>query len=90
VPLNIVNENQVISFLESHIINRFGVPQSLVFDNAKYFPSFKLIEFALEKSIKISCVVSYFPQGNHLAKSTNKNLVRILKNTMTNHQGVDI
>jgi hypothetical protein len=37
IPLKVVNENQVISFLESYIVTRFGVPESLVFDNAKYF-----------------------------------------------------
>jgi hypothetical protein len=42
----------VISFLESFIITRFGVPESLVFDNAKYFSSLKLTEYALEKTLK--------------------------------------
>jgi hypothetical protein len=37
IPLKTINENQVISFLETFIITRFGVPESLVFDNAKYF-----------------------------------------------------
>jgi len=52
IPLNIVNEDQVISFLESHIITRFGVPEYLVFDNAKYFSSLKLTEYTLERNIK--------------------------------------
>jgi hypothetical protein len=69
----------VISFLESHIITRFGVPQSLVFDNAKYFSSLKLTEFSLEKGIKIKYVTNYYPQGNGLAESTNKNLIQSLK-----------
>jgi hypothetical protein len=37
IPLKDINENQVTSFLESHIITRFGIPDSLVFDNAKHF-----------------------------------------------------
>jgi hypothetical protein len=48
IPLKTINEDQVISFLESHIITRFGVPEYLVFDNAKYFSSLKLTEYALE------------------------------------------
>jgi hypothetical protein len=43
----------VISFLETHIITRFGVPQSMVFDNEKYFFSLKLTECAIENNIKI-------------------------------------
>jgi hypothetical protein len=48
VPLKTINDNQVTSFLESHIITRFGVLESLVFYNAKYFSSLKLTEYALE------------------------------------------
>ena len=35
VPLRKINEDEVISFLQDHIMTRFGVPVSLVFDNAK-------------------------------------------------------
>jgi hypothetical protein len=69
----------VISFLESHIITRFGVPESLVFDNAKYFSSLKLTEFSLERNIKVKYSTNYYPQGNGLEESTNKNLINILK-----------
>jgi len=48
IPLNTINEIQVTSFLESHIITICGILESLTFDNAKYFSSLKLIEFALE------------------------------------------
>jgi hypothetical protein len=74
-----INENQVISFLDSFIITRFGIPESLVFDNAKYFSSLKLTEYALEKNIKIKYSTNYYPQGNGLAESTNKNMIKILK-----------
>jgi hypothetical protein len=54
IPLKTINENQVTLFLESHIITRFGIPESLVFDNAKYFSSLKLTEFSLEKILRLS------------------------------------
>ena len=38
-PLRVVNINQVLHFLETNIITRFGVLESLVFDNASYFSS---------------------------------------------------
>ena len=66
-------------FLESCIITRFGVPESLVFYNASYFSSTELTEFALEKGIRFRYFASYYPQGNGLAKSLNRNLIRIIK-----------
>lgn len=37
VTLKQVNDEEVIGFLQQKIISRFGVPISLVFDNAMYF-----------------------------------------------------
>ena len=77
-----INEDEVISFLQDHIMTRFGVPVSLVFDNAKYFSSIKLTAFAHDKGIKLHYSANYYPQGNGLAESSNKNLNRILKKTV--------
>jgi hypothetical protein len=79
IPLKAINKNQVILFLDSFIITRFGIPESLVFDNDKYISSLKLTEYALDKNINIKYSSSYYPQGNGLAKSTNKNMIKILK-----------
>jgi hypothetical protein len=53
IHLKYINENQVTSFLESHIITRFEVPKSSFFDNAILFSSMKLTEFSLEINIKV-------------------------------------
>ena len=82
IPLRKINEDAVISFLQDHIMTRFGVPISLVFDNAKYFSSIKLTAFAHDKGMKLHYSANYYPQGNGLAKSSNKNLIRILKKTV--------
>jgi hypothetical protein len=76
----------VIQFIEQQLITRFSVPYVLVFYNAAYFSSTLLIEFALDKGIIIRYSANYYPQGNEVAKSTNKNLVRILKKTITENQ----
>ena len=86
VPLRKVNEDEVINFLQDHIMTRFGVPSSLVFDNAKYFSSIKSTAFAHEKGIKLHYSANYYPQGNGLAESSNKNLIRILKKTVIENQ----
>ena len=60
-------------------MTKFGVPVSLVFYNATYFSSIKLTAFAHDKGIKLHYSANYYPQGNGLAESSNKNLIRILK-----------
>ena len=72
----------MIAFLTENIISRFGIPDSIVFDNAKYFWSIKLTKFSLEYGIKLKHSTNYYPPGNGLAESTNKNLVNIIKKTM--------
>ena len=60
-------------------MTKFGVPIFLVFDNASYFSSIKLTEFANEKGMKLHYSANYYAQGNGLDVSTNKKLTRILK-----------
>jgi len=82
IPLHKVNEDAVMDFLQDHIMTKFGVPISLVFYNATYFSSIRLTAFAHERGFKLHYSANYYPQGNGLAESTNKNLIRILKKTM--------
>jgi transposase InsO family protein len=87
VALRTVNTSQVIAFLNSNIITHFGIPNCLVFDNASYFSSLEMSEFALEKGIKLKYYASYYPQGNGLVESTNNNLIKIIKRTVVeNHK----
>ena len=75
IPLCKVNEDMVINFLQENIMTRFGVPISLVFYNASYFSSIKIIYFSYENKINLHYSSNYYPRGNGLAKSTNKNLI---------------
>ena len=74
-PLKVINDNEVIQFLQWNIANRFGVPNCFVFDNAKYFSSLKIVEFDLKYNINIKYSANYYPWGNGLVESTNKNLL---------------
>jgi hypothetical protein len=75
IPLKVINDTEVIQFLQWNIVTRFGVPDCLVFDNAKYFSSLKIVEFALKYNINIKYSSNFYPQGNGVAESTNKNLL---------------
>jgi transposase InsO family protein len=76
----------VIQFLEQQLITRFGCPPSSFFTMLAYFSSMHLTEFSLDKGIIIRYSANYYPQGNGVAESTNKNLVRILKKTVVENQ----
>jgi len=80
-----VNEDEVISFIEKFIINRFGIPDALIFDNASYFSSLKLTKFSIDKSIHIRYASNYYPQGNGVAESSNKNLIHIIHKFVTDN-----
>ena len=75
-----------MDLLQDYIMTRFGVPISMVFYNASYFPSIRLTAFANEKRIKLHYSANYYPQGNGLAKSTNKNIISILKKIVIENQ----
>ena len=75
-----------MDFLQNHIMTRFGVLISLVFDNASYFSSIKLTAFSNERGIKLHYSANYYPQGNGLFESTNNNLIKILKKNVIKNQ----
>ena len=68
-----------MNFLEERIITRFRVPSKITNDNAKSFSSLALAEFCFKYGIILSHSSNYYPQGNGLAESRNKNLMNIIK-----------
>ena len=87
IPLKVVNTQSITYFIDQFIITRFGLPPALIFDNASYFSGNSMIEFALKIGFKLNYSANYYPQGNGLAESKNKNLIRIIKRTIEqNHK----
>ena len=82
IPLRITNFEAIMEFIDQFIITRFGVPNALVFDNASYFYGNSMFEFAIKRGFKLRYSKNYYPQGNGLAESTNKNLIIIIKRTI--------
>jgi hypothetical protein len=79
IPTKSATEKVVMDFLEDRIITRFGVPSKIVTDNAKAFCSAEMSSFCFKYGIILSHASDYYPQGNGQAKSTNKNLMTIVK-----------
>ena len=79
IPLKVANSENIIESIDQFIITIFGLPSTLMFDNASYFSGNTMTEFALKRGFKLKYFSNYYPQGNRLAESTNKNLIRIIK-----------
>ena len=60
------------------IITRFGCPSRLVADNVDAFKATPLVSLCEDYGIQITHSTSYYPQGDGLAESSNKILVRII------------
>jgi transposase InsO family protein len=54
----------------------------IITDNAAAFQSKKLIDFCSHYHIVLGHFTTYYPQGNGLAESSNKTLVKIIKKTL--------
>ena len=76
----------IIKFLNENIFTRFGCPTKLVTDNATTFKAKELMDMAESMSIKVVHSTSYYPQGNGLAESSNKSLVRIIKKLLEDNK----
>lgn len=85
IALKEANEFSVLSFYED-IVTRFGVPDSIISDNALAFVGLRVTYWAVKHGIHLNTSSNYYPQGNGLAESTNKNLIRIIKRTMEDNQ----
>lgn len=75
-----------MKFLEENIFSRFGCPIKIIIDNAQVFRSSKFVSFCQKYNVILSHSTAYHPQGNGLAKSTNKTLMKILKETIAENQ----
>eukprot|EP00253_Pinus_taeda_P004884 PITA_04884 len=79
IPCIQANESTIIQFLESNILSRFGCPEKIITDNTVAFKSKNIINFYHKFHITLGHSTTYYPQGNGLAKSSNKSLIYIIK-----------
>eukprot|EP00253_Pinus_taeda_P004642 PITA_04642 len=79
IPLKTTKSEGIIEFIDQFIITTFCVPNALVFYNSSYFSGNSMFEFAIKRGFKLKYSANYYPQGNGLAESTNKNLLKIIK-----------
>ena len=80
IPTKATTKKVVMDFLEDKIITRFGVPTKITTDNSKAFSSVAMSSFFFKYGIILSHSLNYYPWGNGLAESSNKNLMIIIRN----------
>jgi hypothetical protein len=84
-PTRSTSHKVIISFLED-IIARFGYPSRIVTDNAASFRSGPLVKFCEQFEISLVHSTPYYPQGNGLAESSNKGLIKLIKRLLEDNK----
>ena len=79
IPTRQGTDSVIIDFVLSNILSRFGCLRKNITDNGKAFTLSKLVNFCSDYNIILSHSTAYYLQGNGLAESSNKILVRIIK-----------
>jgi hypothetical protein len=85
IPTRNASHRVIIGFLED-IIARFGCPNRIVTDNAASFKAEPLIKFCEQFGITLIHSTPYYPQGNGLAESSNKSLIKIIKRLLEDNK----
>jgi hypothetical protein len=79
MPLKNMTHQEVIRFIQEHIVHRFGIPHTLTTDQGASFMSHQFREFVESLRIKLLNSLSYDAHANGQAESSNKTLIRLIK-----------
>ncbi|XP_028060408.1 uncharacterized protein LOC114264016 [Camellia sinensis] len=80
VALKDIKSTVVSEYIRTHIIYRFGIPESIIMDNGQPFRSDALNKLFAKYKIKNNHSSRYHAPANGLAEVFNKTLCKILKN----------
>ncbi|KAJ9557119.1 hypothetical protein OSB04_011733 [Centaurea solstitialis] len=82
-----VRDKEVISFIQTNIIYRFGVPSEIMCDNGLQFISEKTRKFCDERGIRLITSTPRYPQSNGLAESSNKVIINSIRKRLKEAKG---
>ena len=83
-----IKTRDVISFLWKIIITRFGVPQSMVFDNGPQFDTVNLKTWLKDQGISYNFASVAYPQANGQVESFNKLISEGIRKKLTKSGGL--
>ncbi|XP_070032115.1 uncharacterized protein [Nicotiana tomentosiformis] len=81
-----VTKKVVTDFVRDHIVCRFGVPESIIIDNAANLNSDLMKAMCETFKIKHKNSTAYRPQMNGAVEAANKNIKKILRKIVENHK----
>nr|XP_027086560.1 uncharacterized protein LOC113708298 [Coffea arabica] len=81
-----VTKKVVANFLRDHIICRFGVPETLITDNAKNLNNYMVDGLCEQFKIRHRNSAIYRPQMNGAVEAANKNLKKIIRKMTEKHR----
>ena len=79
IPTRNAIDKVIIEFIQENILSRFGCPRKLLTDNAQDFKSKSMVAFCENDGIILKHSTTYYPQGNGLVESSNKNIIQSIK-----------
>ncbi|XP_060200829.1 uncharacterized protein LOC132629109 [Lycium barbarum] len=79
VTLKSVTKNAVVDFVHSNIICRFGIPRTMITDNAANLNSHLMREVCQQFKITHRNSTPYRPKANGAVEAANKNIKKILR-----------
>ncbi|XP_074300554.1 uncharacterized protein LOC141631832 [Silene latifolia] len=82
-----VTEKEVISFIRTNIICRYGVISEIVCDNGNQFVGRKTKAFCQEWNINLVTSTPGYPKANSLAESSNKVVISCFKKKLKRRRG---
>jgi len=86
IPTRNATDKMMMNFISDNICSIFGCPRKLVTDKAQAFKSTVMIEFYNKYNIILTHLNPYYTQGNGLAESSNKSLIRIIKKLLVKNK----
>ena len=60
IPLRKVTQDVVISFIQNHILHRFGIPETIPIDQGSVFTRQKTVRFANQTGFKLLTSTTYY------------------------------
>lgn len=74
-----VDQETVINFVQSHLIYRFGIPETLTTNQGTILTGLKMGEFASNSGIKLLTSTPYYAQESCQVETTNKIIIGLIK-----------
>ncbi|GAA0184802.1 hypothetical protein LIER_32090 [Lithospermum erythrorhizon] len=72
-------QEEVVDFIKSNIIYRFGVAKYIITDNGKAFDNKMIADLCNRFKIRKYHSTMYYPQANGLAEAFNNTLSNLIK-----------